>query len=318
MWHTDEAALSVPTTAEIVEVDRAATSMFNVAPGKRRRDMEESYVNGGSVVTNNHEIPPHKRVRGSSDGVPEAVRSVVRTCHKPETRIPQEKNSRSKEAGHGAELLVTPIAQGMYHHSSLGPDFQQGWTVTTAQGQQLPSAEERVEEEALHHVDSTVQQQAEDNLFRFPRNFDEGYRALLAATETERENQAVPEIRCRLCPNTGFSTWADFKRHCETTEAHPLRISFCDYCGDFFARSDALKRHYNKPPVECLVITKDIAEVKRRETERVHKEFLERLVRSLVTGEEIGMPFAQVIKNMYPKSSKKRTNSGWEQNVLQA
>lgn len=291
--------------------------MFNVAPGKRRRDMEESYVNGGSAVIDNYEMPPHKRVRGSSDGVLEAVRSDVRTGHKPEIRIPQEKNSRSKEAGHGAELLVTPIAQGMYHPSSLGPDFQQGWAVTTAQGQQLPWSQERVGE-ALHHVDSTVQQQAENNLIRFPQNFDEGYRALLAATETDRENQAVPEIRCRLCHNTGFSTWADFKRHCETTEAHPLKITFCDYCGDFFARGDSLNRHRKKPPVECLVITKDIAEGKRRETERVHKDFMERLVRSLVTGEEIGMPFTQIIKNMYPKSSKKRTNGGWEQNRLQA
>ena len=292
--------------------------MFSVALGKRRREVEAPYGNGDSVVANNYEMAPHKRVRGDNGGVLEAVRSVARTCHKPETGIPESRNGISKEAGHGAELLMTPDAQGMYHHSSLGPSFQQGWVETTVQGQQPPWVEESVEEEVLHHIGSTIQQQAEEKPIQIPREFGKGYKTLLSATETEWEHKAVSKIRCRLCPNAEFRAWGNFKRHCDMAEAHPLKISFCEYCGDFFARSDSLERHHKSPPDECLDVTPKRAEVKRRETERVHKEFMETLERSMGTGEEIGMPFAQIIKSMFPKSSKKRSGSSWEQSRPQA
>jgi hypothetical protein len=45
-----------------------------------------------------------------------------------------------------------------------------------------------------------------------------------------------------------------FKRHSETAEVHPLKIYFCDDCGDFFARSDSLKRHREHLPAEGLSI----------------------------------------------------------------
>jgi len=57
-------------------------------------------------------------------------------------------------------------------------------------------------------------------------------------------------------------------------------------------------------------VTPEKAEVKRRETERVHGDFIGRVERNLTTGEEIGTPFAHIIKQMYPGSSKKRTGSG--------
>jgi hypothetical protein len=60
------------------------------------------------------------------------------------------------------------------------------------------------------------------------------------------------------------------------------------------------------------------AEEKRRETAREHGDFMERLERSLTTGEEIGNPFAHIIKQMYPELSKKRTGSGWERRRVQA
>jgi hypothetical protein len=182
--------------------------------------------------------------------------------------------------------------------------------LTDAQGQQLPWVEERVEEEVSHHMASVVQQE-EGNLFQIPSDFHAGYRILLAATEADWTRGAVDEIRCRLCADSGFTKWDDFKRHCKTTEAHPLEISFCKHCGDFFARTDSLKRHRKRPPYECLDVTPVRAEEKRRETEREHREFMGRVERSLTTGEEIGTPFAQIIKRMYPESSKKRTGSGF-------
>ncbi|KAF8497385.1 hypothetical protein F5888DRAFT_1634356 [Russula emetica] len=87
---------------------------------------------------------------------------------------------------------------------------------------------------------------------------------------------------------------------------------YCDHGGDFFARTDSLKRHRDRHPYECLDVTLERAEEKRRETERAHGDFTRRVERSLTTGEEIGRPFAQIIKRMYPESSKKRTGSGWE------
>jgi ribosomal protein L13 len=54
-----------------------------------------------------------------------------------------------------------------------------------------------------------------------------------------------------------------------------------------------------------LAGTREEAEAKRRETERVHEEFKAKLEHRLRTDEQIWEPFAQVIKEMFPKSSKR-------------
>jgi hypothetical protein len=174
--------------------------MPGVAHGKRHHNAEESYGDVGQVVAENCEGPPHKRVRGeASGGILEAAQSMVRTHRWPETRVPTIKNNdTSKEAGRGAERLTTPNAQGVYHHSLRGPNSQQGWALTTAQGHHLPWVEERVEEEASHRVDNTVQQEDEDHLFQIPSTFQMGYRILLAATEPDWARGAVDQIGCRL------------------------------------------------------------------------------------------------------------------------
>jgi len=46
---------------------------------------------------------------------------------------------------------------------------------------------------------------------------------------------------------------------------------------------------------------------KRAVTEEEHRTFIQRLDHCLATGEDIGRPFSQIIKERYPKSSKKRT-----------
>jgi hypothetical protein len=285
--------------------------------GKRHCDAVESHGDGGLAVADNYEVPPHKRVRGgATDGALKAACSVAKACHTHETRVPnQKKNSTSEEAGCGAERLATLSAQGMYHRSLLGPSYQQGRSVTTVEGGQIPWVE-RVGEELLHNMASAVQQE-EDHLFQIPSDF-EGFRILLSATEADLARGAVDEIKCRLCPNSGYRNWREFKRHCETSEAHPLNIVFCEHCGDFFARPDSITRHRNKPPAACLEVTPEEAEEKRQETERMHRNFMERVERSLTTGKKIVTSFAQIIKKMYPKSSKKRTGGGWERHWGQA
>jgi hypothetical protein len=84
-------------------------------------------------------MPPHKRVKGGPcNGNLEVAWSGARVHRTPDTEVPTNYNEISKEAGCGAEGLATPNVRGVYHHSLLGPSFQQGWVVTTAQRHQLP------------------------------------------------------------------------------------------------------------------------------------------------------------------------------------
>jgi len=85
------------------------------------------------------------------------------------------------------------------------------------------------------------------------------HKALLAATQADWTRR---EIKCRLCPDTRLKTWEDFKRHCDTMEAHPLKISFCGKCGDFFARGDSLERHYRNRPKKCFSLAPEEAGAK--------------------------------------------------------
>jgi len=167
-----------------------------------------------------------------------------------------------------------------------------------------------VDEGAVHHIDSsTVQQQHEEATEHFviPRIFKPGHRMFLQASEADFARGAVQAIKCRLCPDTKLKNFEEFKRHCRTTERHPLKIHFCGHCGDFFARVDSLKRHNKRPPDECSEVTPAKAAEKIRVTEEEHGVFIQRLEHCLMTGENIGRPFSQIIKERYPESSKKRT-----------
>jgi hypothetical protein len=136
------------------------------------------------------------------------------------------------------------------------------------------------------------------------------HRALLASTPEDWLAGGVDQIKCKLCPDAEVKGWGAFKRHCCAAEAHPFEILFCNKCGDFFARTDSLGRHCGNRPPECLRFTPERLEEaskKREETQRSHEEFMERLKRFVTTGDDIGTPFCQIIKEMYPASSKKRT-----------
>ena len=92
-------------------------------------------------------------------------------------------------------------------------------------------------------------------------------------------------------------------------EAHSLKVTFCNNCGDYFARTDALERHHRKLPRKCVTASPGKAKEKRSETQRAHEESKERLLRA---GRDIGMPLSQIIKEKYPDSSKKRTGGQQE------
>lgn len=80
--------------------------------------------------------------------------------------------------------------------------------------------------------------------------------------------------------------------------------------GDFFARSDLLKRRSEHPSAESLGIPPEKTDKKHGMTQDTHDEFIVELERSLGTSEDIGMPFSQIIKNRHPDSSKKHKRGG--------
>ena len=254
----------------------------------------------------------------SAHGVLEAAghRSTVR--RKPVSRTPVKNSiNKFKAAGRGAEGLAAQNAQELYHRFLLGPSTQESTEVTAWENH--PWVEGRVQEATWRHENSVVQPQeasssateveqeedAEEALFPILKRLGERHSGLLGATAEDWARGFVRVLECKLCPEAGFCNWEGFKRHCDQTEAHPSKLSFCEFCGDFFARIDSLKRHRESRPPECLSVSSEVALAKHRATEGAHREFQERLRRCLRTGEDIGDPFSQVIMDMFPDSSKR-------------
>ena len=287
--------------------------------GKRRRGADDALDNEYPEVNNDHGPCPGKKSKREmvpTIGVLEAGRPTTRTRHKPAARTPESNGNKSMAVGRGAERLATPNARGVYHRFLQGPSVQQESLGTTAQEQPL-WAEGSVQGVTWHHMGGVVRQEEkeghkdgrpeepESKFFRISKRLNKRHRALLEATSADWARGAIRVLKCRLCPSAGFGNWNDFKRHCDSMEAHPLKISFCDHCGDFFARRDSLERHCKNRPPQCLDVSLEKAEAKRRKTESAHEEFQARLESCLMTGGEIGMPFSQIVKKMYPISSKR-------------
>lgn len=307
-WDTGEFSRPSPYALDHV-VPNVTEPM--VALGKRHREAEKHQVDEGLMGIHTHEVPPQKRARASgttTKGILKAAQSAARTHHEPVARIPRTNvDNKPKAAGRGAERLATPSAQGIYRQPLSGPSFQQGWVVDAADGKPTWN-EGNVDEEAAQHVDNTLGQHQEEminKLFQIPRKFEPGHRLLLQASDADLARGAVQVIKCRLCPNKRLKNFKDFKRHCKFTETHPLVIHFCGRCGDFFARPDSLARHGQQLPPECTRVKPEDAAKKRRATEEAHDEFFRKLEHGLKTGEDIGKSFSQIIKDKYPKSSKK-------------
>lgn len=50
-------------------------------------------------------------------------------------------------------------------------------------------------------------------------------------------------IECKLCSTVELSSWQCFRRHCDTSEDHPVKLTFCNRCGNYFGRQDSKRRH---------------------------------------------------------------------------
>ncbi|KAH9955145.1 hypothetical protein BC827DRAFT_1238454, partial [Russula dissimulans] len=308
------AGLIVPDHGAGVAPVPEITTLPQRVLGKRRRGVDDALGEGNQDINHGHRPNPRKQGKAKM-----ATTTGVLEADKPAARTPTDTKRKSKATRRGAERLATQNAQGVSDRSRQGPSVQQASTGAIVQGEQ-PWIEGRVEGATGHHVHSAMPQQdntvyymeasqpseAEGSTFFYiPRSLDTRQRALLEANSDDWARGTIRVIKCRLCPNVGFGNFERFTRHCNAAETHPASISFCEHCGDFFARPDSLKRHRKTRPPECYDVSPAKAETKRQETERVLGEFNERLMYCLKNDEDIGKRFADIIKEMYPGSSKK-------------
>jgi hypothetical protein len=275
--------------------------------GKRPRD--DGYHTGYE--------PLNTKRRMIVNEVLEAGGSTSRDRHKPATRTLVSINGKSEATGRGAEMLATPNVLEIYHQPLPGPSVQGELVGTTAWEQSL-WIEGSEEEITQHRASSVVPQpepvaaqategeseegEADEARFTIPKlNDDSKYKMMLNDTPADLARGTI----CRLCPDSAFSNWEGYKRHCDSSDKHPWTIHFCRHCGDFFARSDARKRHEAHRPPECRTANAADAEAKRTGTEEVHAQFRLQLRESLLNGEATVMDFSLVIKGLYPNTSKR-------------
>ncbi|KAI9462899.1 hypothetical protein BJY52DRAFT_1255881, partial [Lactarius psammicola] len=286
--------------------------------GKRSHTSEtDEIVGSGGPEAEGYDPRPRKKGKGSSEtqGILEVAVSSSTTQHKSATKNPKQKiNHKSKAARHGTGSHAATSAQGLYDRFPPGPSVQHELTGTITQVS--PWVEESTQGEEPQQMGGTGQQQQQvaqnsaeaeegDPLFPIPGSLRERYSKLLAATEADLERGAVNELRCRLCPSAQFSTWEGFKRHCDTTRAHPWDIFICDHCGDYFGRSDSFMRHRRRRPRMCQKAIPERADAKGRDIKRLHEDFKARMVHCLDDVGEIGIPFFRIVKAKYPSSSRR-------------
>ena len=246
----------------------------------------------------------------ATTGIFEAGEPTDSTGRKPAVEAPVWVDTVSEALVFRTEMPRILNAQGGSDRPLQEPSIQQ---------EGLPSAERCVQGATWGHYNIMTQQEEEEDhgvedrrleatrniLFYIPKRLNKDYKPFLKATSEDLARGTLHELKCKLCPASDFTTWDGFTRHCKTAEAHPLEVFVCGYCGDFFARYDSFQRHSENQPPECLRVSPCEAEDKRTETKRIHEEFRKNLKVHLETNEGNWKPFAQIIKEKYPKSSKR-------------
>ena len=281
--------------------------------GTRGRGTDDNLYDEDFGTDNGQRV---KSKMAATIGVSEAGGSTNRICRKPAVKAPASVNT-SKAVGFRADILMTPRAQGGGQQLQE-PSVQQVSTGATVQ-EELPSAEGGMKGAPRDRCDTMMQQEEEEvhsrgdgklvgtknNLFYISKRLNKDYKLFLRARPEDFARGTLYELKCKLCPAVDLTTWDDFARHCKTAEAHPLEIFICRHCGDFFARYDSLQRHSKNQPPECLRVSPREAEDKSTETTRIHEEFKKNLKYYLETNEGSWRPFAQIVREKYPKPSKR-------------
>ena len=173
---------------------------------------------------------------------------------------------------------------GLYPHPLPGPSSMQEVVGSLDQGQSEGNAS------------SEAQHEGPDGHYPVPSKLTYRQRMMLRITADEARRGAVHAINCKFCPKVILRSWQCYRRHCKDSEAHPVALTYCNQCGDHFARGDSLKRHARrKNRDDCLGTRPDDAERKRRTTQWHLDHFNARFERCLRTGEELGRRFAEIV-----------------------
>ena len=289
--------------------------------GKRRRGTGDDLDNQGPGTEDGHGLCSRKKGNiemAATIGVLATGGPQNMTSRNTAVEASASVHTTSEAAEYRANMLMVKNAQGSCGGLLQRPSVQHGSTETTVR-EGTPSDEEGVQEATWSQTDSTVEQEEGEeynvdegkieelkyNLFRIPKQPDEKYKRFLKATPEDFTRGTPDPLKCKLCLTASFSSWDDFVRHCKTTNSHPLKLFFCDDCGDFFARNDSLKRHCKNRPFRCSGISPREAKEKQRETVRIHEQFVKNLDAYLRVNEGTWTPFTQVIKEKYVGSSKR-------------
>ena len=262
---------------------------------------------------------PRKRGKPSATRVLGVVESTKSTRRPSSTRTQTNINEKSKAAGRGAERLASTTARGVFPRSLLGLSVLRG-SVEALEHQEPSWIVGREQVETGRDMGSSVQQQfvlqenAEDmdDLREIPGTLTERHRSMLLTTQAERERGGVRTIKCKLCPDAQFGSWATFRRHCKECEMHPVELHYCDLCGDYYARSDSKNRHQDSKEETCRNTPHGVAIKKKEQVGRLFKAFEARLMHCLKTGEEIKPTFSEAATRQLNKicdnTSKKAAN----------
>jgi hypothetical protein len=284
--------------------------------GERHRGVDGDLDDDGLGTDDGHGLRLHEKGKTKVATALEVLEAgggfQYRAYRKPAVKTHTGINTKSKAAGHKANMLMTPSAHGGGDQHLHVTSIQQEPTSTTTR-EELPLVEGSMQGPTLGQSDSMAQQEGaeveleatKDNLFPIPKRLKEGFKLFLDATSEDFERGTLHTLKCKLCHGVNFKTWDHFTRHCKSAESHPLKLHFCNHCGDFFARRDSRKRHSVNWATECRDVAQYEVEAKRNETRAIHKEFLNNMTAYLKTNQGTWTPFAQIVKERYPNSSKR-------------
>jgi hypothetical protein len=202
--------------------------------------------------------------------------------------------------------------QGLYLHLLPGPSAPQEIMESPDQGH----FEGGASSETQHESPGMAAQQSggqlggstegQDGRYPIPSNLTYRQLMMLRITEDEARHGAVNIINCKFCLDVALGSWPSYQRHCDGSEDHPVELTFCDQCGDHFARLDSWNRHVGKKDGnDCVKTSSDDAKRKKRRTKRRFDDFNAKMERCLRTGEELGKRFAEIAQENVGTTSKK-------------
>ncbi|KAH8985638.1 hypothetical protein EDB86DRAFT_2958337 [Lactarius hatsudake] len=305
-WNHADTNLNVPALINLLMTTTATTATTIAGDaGGVETVLEEWARSDGSGL-------PQKRGRPTSWVLEEAEGSRKRTHHTPAARAQQQiiKCIHDSTTRSGEARTITE--QGLHPHLLRGPSTSQE-TVGSPGQEHL---ERGAQLETQHDARGIVPQQIDlhtggsaegrKDFYAIPSKLTKRQRMMLRTTEDDEKRKAVRVIKCKLCPKREMNSWECFRRHCNTSEEHPAKLTFCGRCGDHFARPDSKKRHEGKKlQEECHATPPHDANRKKERIIRLLKDFNVELERRLSNGEEPGPHFPVIAREYVLTTSKK-------------